>query len=55
MQFMYYSNSFATVTRDNVRFWDLEELLFSDSSSDIVFEIKPGFKAIEKRASSSKW
>lgn len=55
MQFMYFSNTFATLTKTYIKFWDLDEILLKNEANSIVFKIKPGFKAIERQSEVSKW
>lgn len=33
----------------------MDELFFSEEATDLIFQIKPGFKALEKRPDSCAW
>jgi hypothetical protein len=54
LNILYYSNTLATVTKGTVKFWDIEEILFSATTAELAFRVQPGYKAIEKNRVTSR-
>lgn len=52
LDFHYFSNSLLTMTENHLKIWDLDELFFGEQATDLIFQIKPGFKALQKRPDS---